>query len=283
VQDPASPGDEPRRPGLSGGDPRFRADRGEPDPAVASALADYEAGTGSEHAALSALAAARLLVPVVAVRADHLADDFVHGDGRPYAGKDSLSWQPSPAAATGRARRGENATEMAVPVIIGRDGRPALPAFTCMDAVMRWQPDARPVPVPAASVWQSAVDQSPSSGEMCPGSPAAVIVDLAGPVPLPVEGARLAALAAGLPVPRLHEDPDVHAIVAAVAAAWPPGIRVRVGPPPAGADLALELRPADPAAETGVPDELARSFAAEVAQRLGHRAGRGIAVLRAPD
>jgi hypothetical protein len=268
----AGPGDTPGGPRPSGGDPRFRADSGEPDPAVARALADYAAGTGSEHAVLSALAGARLLVPVMAVRADHLAEDSARRDDHAHEGNDPPSWRPPPARATGRVRRGEKATETAVPLIVGRDGRPALPAFTCLDAVRRWRAEARPVPVPASSVWQSAVDQSQ-----------AVVIDLAGPVPLPVEGARLAALASGSPVPRLHEDPDVHAIVAAVAAEWPPGIRVRLGPPPADADLALELRPADPAAETGVRHEVARSFATDVAQRLGDRAGRGIAVLRTPD
>jgi hypothetical protein len=46
------------------GDP---ADRGDSDPEVAEALSAFAAGQGSEHAALSALAGARLLVPVVAV------------------------------------------------------------------------------------------------------------------------------------------------------------------------------------------------------------------------
>ena len=46
------------------GDP---TDDGGPDPRAAAALSAFAAGQGSEHAALSALAGARLLVPVVAV------------------------------------------------------------------------------------------------------------------------------------------------------------------------------------------------------------------------
>jgi len=38
-----------------------------------------------------------------------------------------------------------------------------------------------------------------------------VVIDVAGPVPVTVEGARLAALAAGRPVPLPHQDPDVLA------------------------------------------------------------------------
>ena len=49
------------------GGQQFRGDRGEADPRVTAALAAYQAGQGSEQAALDALAAARLLVPVIAV------------------------------------------------------------------------------------------------------------------------------------------------------------------------------------------------------------------------
>jgi hypothetical protein len=45
-----------------------------------------------------------------------------------------------------------------------------------------------------------------------------VIIDVAGPVPLAVEGARLTALAKGRPVPRPHEDPDIHEVIAAIMA-----------------------------------------------------------------
>ena len=55
---------------LNPGGQQFRDDNGAADPRVAAALAAYQAGQGSEQAALTALAAARLLVPVVAVLAD---------------------------------------------------------------------------------------------------------------------------------------------------------------------------------------------------------------------
>ena len=55
---------------LNPGGQQFRGDRGEADPRVTAALAAYQVGQGSEQAALSALAAARLLVPVMAVLAD---------------------------------------------------------------------------------------------------------------------------------------------------------------------------------------------------------------------
>lgn len=59
---------------LNPGGQQFRHDRGDADPQVTEALAAYQAGKGSEQAALTALAGARLLIPVVAVLADGPAD-----------------------------------------------------------------------------------------------------------------------------------------------------------------------------------------------------------------
>ena len=252
----------PQRPGysepvtqLTGGDPRFLADSGAADPGVTKALAAFADGAGSEREVLTLLSSARLLVPVVAVRADELAADY-----QPPS-------RPHPDLATDG---GEKASEMAIPAIVGRDGRRALPAFTGLGTLRRWQPDARPVPVPASGVWQSAVEQQQ-----------AVIIDIAGPVPLAVDGARLAALASGQPVLPLHEDPDVHAAVAAAAAGQPAGVRVRLGPPPGDADFALEFVSADPAAGP-VLRELADEVAAQVAARLPGRLSRGIALVLHP-
>jgi hypothetical protein len=232
---------------LAGGDSRFASDRGAADPAVTAALAAFAAGQCGEHEALTVLAATRLLVPVVAVLAGEAAS--------------------GPAPAGPAAGQAEKDSEMAIPAIVGRDGRQALPAFTGIETMQRWRPAARPVPVPAASVWQSAVDQAQ-----------AVVIDIAGPVPLVIEGSRLLALASGAPVPQLQEDPDVRAAVAAAAASQLAGILVRLGPPPANADLTLELAPADPDAFEPVPAGLAEAIAGDVAARLGSRARRGIAV-----
>jgi len=171
---------------LNPGGQQFRHDHGDADPRVTEALATYQAGKGSEQAALTALAGARLLIPVVAVLADGPADQ---GDG--------------PAA-------GDKNSEMVLPTLIGNDGRPAVLAFTGVESLTRWRRNARPVPAEAARVWRAAVTDG-----------CAVVIDVAGPVPLAVEGARLAALAAGQPVPPAHEDPDVRAEVEAAVAAEP--------------------------------------------------------------
>jgi hypothetical protein len=210
---------------------------------VTAALDAYAAGRGSEHAVLAALDASRLLVPVVAV----LAEEHT--------------------AAPGGLRR-DKSSEMALPTVIGTDGRAALPAFTSAATLARWRAEARPVPVPAAKVWQSgATDAS------------AVVIDIAGPVPFAVDGARLAALAQGGPPPRPHEDPDVAALVHAALAAEPAVAAYRLLPGEDGTDLTLCLVPVpggDPAgaAFTGA----ARRASERALAGAGPRLRRGIQV-----
>jgi hypothetical protein len=220
---------------ISGADGRYSNDQGEADPAVSTALAAYASGTGTEHAALEALAGSRLLVPVVASPAE---------DGS------------------------ENGSEMALPSLVGRDGRQAVPAFTSADAVRQWQPQARPVPVPAASVFAAAQAESQ-----------AVVIDVGGPVPVAIEGAGLDALASGGPVPRMHEDPDVWQLVADAAGRAAPGTRVRLRPAPDGAEFVLEVAP--PEGKPGpVPDSVASDIAASIKSALCPRVRSAVAVVR---
>jgi hypothetical protein len=76
---------------------------------------------------------------------------------------------------------------MAAVLMRGGDGRLALLAFTSTDALAAWNPDARPVPVAARIAAQSAVQEKAS----------ALLLDVAGPTTLVVEGDDLVALAAG--------------------------------------------------------------------------------------
>jgi hypothetical protein len=211
---------------LNPGGQQFRHDDGAADPRVTRALAAYLAGQGSEQAALTALSAARLLVPVVAVLADGSAS-------------------------------GDKNSEMVLPTLIGQDGRPAVLAFTSLAALTRWRPNARPVPAEADRVWRAAVADS-----------CAVVIDVAGPVPLAVEGARLAALAAGQPVPPPHEDADVRAQVEAAVAAEPAISGFSLAPSSAdGTDLAVRLSLATRDWQP-VVDRAANSIAGRLAGRL---------------
>lgn len=230
-------------------EPRFRHDDGSADPVAAAALAAYAAGTGSEHAALSALAAGRLLIPIVAVRTQQA--DPGAGESRPG--------ESGPTA--------EKSSELAVPSLIGRDGRAALPVFTSLAAMAAWQPAARPVPTAAERVWQAA---------MAEGS--AVVVDVAGPVPLVVEGARLAALAIGRAAPRPEQDPDIRAAVAAAVASVAPAAEFRLAAAAEDADLAIEVAwPAGPGHQPA--DALAAQVGEAVVAAVGARLRRDIAIM----
>jgi len=112
---------------------------------------------------------------------------------------------------------------------------------------------SRPVPVPAARLWPAVAAEQAD----------AVVIDVAGPVPLVVEGARLRALANGAPPPFPHEDPDIRAQVAAVTADF------ILGPGGPDADLTITLKSKDLAG--------ARAAAEAIAARLAPRLRRGIA------
>lgn len=114
--------------------------------------------TGDSASVRRAMLAARVLVPVVALGAD------------------------------------SSEAEMAVPGLVGADGRQALPVFSCLGSLQAWRADARPVLMPGSRAMLAARAEGY----------AAVVLDVAGPVAHVVEGDDLelladaaAALAAG--------------------------------------------------------------------------------------
>ena len=87
--------------------------------------------------------------------------------------------------------------EMAVVFLQAADGRRAMLAFTGLDSLGRWQPEARPVPVTLDLAAQTAHAEGV----------AVILVDVAGPHTLVIEDEVLQSLAAGH---RLYETaPDV--------------------------------------------------------------------------
>jgi len=143
-------------------DPGFPGDSGEAPAQVTAALAAYDADPDARHAAtLHVLQDARLLVPVVAVLGEVEHDE------------------------AGLAH--DKSSDMATVLMRGRDGRTALLAFTGSEALRRWDPDARPVPVPARRAAEAAVQDNAE----------ALVVDVAGPVMFVVETDDLHELAQG--------------------------------------------------------------------------------------
>jgi len=140
--------------GRSLAGPAFPGDDGSADPALRALL---DGGCGSEEEMLRALAGSRLLVAVMAV-ADEMADD----------GTDKSS-------------------HMAVVSMVNASGEKGLLAFTDLDSLSAWNPDARPVPVPALAAVEAALADGAS----------ALVIDVAGPARVVLPEAILLELMGG--------------------------------------------------------------------------------------
>jgi SseB protein N-terminal domain len=150
---------------LARPDPAIADDDGAADEGLARVLASYEAGDGGDAEVLAALTGARLIVPVTAIPAETVTDD------------------------DGLVR--DKTVEMALPVMVGTDGRRALPVFTSIGAMAAWNPSARPVPVPAHRAAQGAVQEDCWF----------LVVDPAGPVTWVADRGQVEQLARGAPDP----------------------------------------------------------------------------------
>lgn len=104
----------------------FDTDTGEADEGLVASL------TADDTTFMRALAAARLIVPVVAT-----------ADGVEQAAATALT--------------AEKSTEMAVVTLTAPDGERALPVFSGIAAMSQWNSDARPRPVSSAQAAQAAV------------------------------------------------------------------------------------------------------------------------------
>ncbi|WP_354438293.1 SseB family protein [Marmoricola sp. OAE513] len=150
-------------------DPGFADDDGAASPSVMAALAAYAGGAVPRVEALAALQESRVLVPVVAVlgEVEHDENGLAH----------------------------DKTSDMATVLITGRDGRTALLAFTSTASLEAWNPEARPVAVELRKAALSAIQDGA----------AALLVDVAGPVPFPVDSDELAALGEGLELLRVDD------------------------------------------------------------------------------
>lgn len=208
-------------------DPGFAGDEGGADPGLAAALAAAAGDPGRTPEVLAALHQARVLAPVVALLGE--------------------------AEETADGLRRDKSSDIAVPLLEGEDGRRALPVFTSLDSLARWDPEARPVPV-----------EGPRAGHVAIAEQADVlVVDLAGPHTCVLETADVRALAGGRGLVPAYDDQELAAAAEPVLAAeqWLVAAWLQPG---AGVDARLTVRP-DPAVDAGeLPGLLAR-----LGRRLG--------------
>lgn len=167
----------------------FDTDTGVADPELVAALAD----PSDEHRLVAAVAAARLLVPVVA--------------------------EPAEVDESG-ALAVEKQTDMAAVTLVAPDGVRALPVFTSLASLGEWDPQARPVPVTAARAAQAAVS------ERCD----VVVLDVAGPRTVALRPSMVWALAQQREWLPAHEDEQVGRAVAAAVRGQESVVTHRLGP-----------------------------------------------------
>jgi hypothetical protein len=151
----------------------FDDDRGEADPRLLAAVED----PARESELVSAVAAARLLVPIVAA--------------------------PGEVDTSGELAV-EKTTDMAVVTLTSPEGQRALPVFSSIAALARWDATARPVPVTSARAAQAAVS------ERCD----VMLLDLGGEHAQVLRPSMVWALAQERPWLPAHEDPFVAAALA---------------------------------------------------------------------
>lgn len=194
--------DSPGR-GRSLAAPAFPDDDGLADPGLRDLLAAAADGAQSPVGVIRSLRGARLLTSVVAVL------DSAGADGE------------------------EKDSHMAVVSMLNAAGERGLLAFTGVDALVAWNPDARPVPALGRDVARAALDDGAT----------AVVIDVSGPRMVAVTGRLLHVLADDLDLAAVTAR--IHAVLASLTG---PGSSAEVVDvrSPTGTDVLLGL---------GLPDD----------------------------
>lgn len=180
-------------------------DDGRADPKLLEAIRRFRARDVGPAEVVAAAHEARLLVPLVTVAGDE-------GIG-PHG------------------QRVDKTQELSLVTLEGPDGRPVLPAFTSVDAMSRWNPRARPIPVEAARVAMAAASEGSE----------AVIIDASSDTEFAIRRTAYRALALGVPwVPSFDDEALLDAFLGSV------------GEEPAV--HAVQLAPGDPDARLAGPE-----------------------------
>lgn len=109
------------------------ADDGSADPGLLAALLRFRAGEGSQTEVVDAFRSARVLIPLIAEKGDE-------GVGP-----------------TGLAV--DKTQELSIVTVAAPDGRTVQPVFSSVEAMQKWDPKARPIPVESVRVALSATSE----------------------------------------------------------------------------------------------------------------------------
>jgi hypothetical protein len=195
-------------------DPGFAGDTGGVDAALAAALEAAAADPGRRPEVLAALHGARVLAAVAAV-----------------------ATETAPAAG---GLVTDKAAEIALALLDDGAGRRALPVFSSVATLARWDPQARPVPVEGPRA--AAVAQAEGAQDL--------VLDVAGPAPVVLGEREVRALLRPGPTVPAYVDEELARVLGAVLG-HEPGLTAAWIGPCRGVDARLSLVVAagqDPAA-----------------------------------
>ncbi len=137
-------------------------DDGSAPPRLLEALARFRAHEIGAPEVIRELHDSRLLIPLVAVR----GNEGIGAHGQLV----------------------DKTQELSIVTVAGPDGRNVLPAFTSVDALQRWDPDARPIPIEASRVAMAAASE---------GTPL-IVIDAASSTEFAVRAPAFEAVATGV-------------------------------------------------------------------------------------
>lgn len=216
----------------------FAGDDGSPDPRLSAALRSHGADPGRLPEVLAALHRVRVLAPVVAV----LGETGTSAAGLPV----------------------DKTSDIALPLLVDADGRRAVPVFSALETLARWDRSARPVPVMGPRVAAVALAEGADG----------VVVDVAGPSVVTLGRPEVRALAEGRAVVPAYDDERLAGELAQVLAGEPSVLGGWIAPA-AGLDAMLTVL-LDP---VGAADDVGARLAAGLrGPALRSGAGRGVEV-----
>ncbi|MGH8892051.1 MAG: SseB family protein [Actinomycetes bacterium] len=182
----------------------FAGDDGSADPALVSALRAHAADDGRLPEVLAALHRSRVLAPVVAVLGE--------------------------SATTAAGLVIDKTADIALPLLDDGAGHRAVPLFSGLDALSRWDPSARPVPVEGPRAAAVALAEAAE----------AVVLDIAGPCPATLGHREVRALAEGRGTVPAYDDKALAHVLARVLAVEPQVLEAWIAPA-AGVDARLTV------------------------------------------
>jgi hypothetical protein len=159
--------------GRSFGETAFADDDGSAPRELLAALQRFRERSGDEAAVVDAVRSARLLIPLVA----KLGESGVNDHGVTV----------------------DKSAELSIVTVAGPDGRNVLPVFSSVQAMRRWNPQARPVPADGVRVALAAADEGTDL----------VVLDPTSDTEFVIRRPALWSIAQSLPWIPSHADPDV--------------------------------------------------------------------------